>query len=1051
VSPNSAQPTDQGGPHEVPGAGAQTDEQKIIDGAGTNNPDGSSEPNPPAWDAGLQPKHRALIVASAISPDVAAERGYRSITVKAELLRMGFKPAQAIVPALYIPVIGLSGEAVNHQIRPDVARVGRNGKAVKYETPAGSRMAIDIPPRVRPVLGDPKIPLFLTEGIRKADSAASHDVPCLAFLGVWNWRGTNDHGGSTALPEFESIAWNDRRVYVVYDSDVTVKPSVWQALRRLKEFLEYKKAEVWIVYLPDGPHGEKIGLDDYLATGKTREDLLQLARRELPPKPSRQEESLSLIAPIYRATESGIVRVSYDDEGNEELFQVTNFTAEISANVLEDDGANSTRHFEVMVRRQGEEREVEIPASEFSSMDWVPKHLGAEYIVLAGMGNRDHARAATQILSKDIDETVVHVHTGWGRYGADGAYLHGEGAIGASGAVDGISVRLPANLGSFVLPAPPTGLDLRAAVRASMQVLDLAPERISAPIFAATYRAPLCSSDFSVALTGTTGTFKTECAALAQQHYGKEFGPRNLPGSWSSTGNALETNAHTMKDALFVIDDFVPHGGPTDVLRIHREADRLLRAQGNNSGRQRLNADGTLRPTRAPRGLVLSTGEDVPAGHSLRARMMIVEMSPDDVSVTVLTSCQKAAREGLYAAAMAGYVRWLAGQRKGMEERVRKRATEIRAEISEHSESSHRRTPDVVAQLFVGIEMFAQFALEVGAIASTEFETLRARCWTGLLESASRQTVLQEAADPVPQFIMLLQSALSAGEAHLRDERGQPPDGWSPEVVGWEAAQAAEMSGPPTWRPRGACVGWIIENELFLDGPSAYRSAQRMADEAGRVGVSQGMLGRRLAERGHLVSQDKSRMKCTIRKYIQGVRHDVLHLRLSLLLGQRCRPSIAGPVADLHRLHRGLWGRWGQLWEERRSQRRAHKVTTRSSGRPRRGRTMTSRPLVADIRFTEASAPFKSKGLLGWVCAKYGDLQLDGLRVLRTEDRRHMLGFPSHVDANGVSHAYYRPLDQAARDEIEAQVLGELRRRGKLPPSPHSRSTATSRERGGAS
>ena len=50
----------------------------------------------------------------------------------------------------------------------------------------------------------------------------------------------------------------------------------------------------------------------------------------------------------------------------------------------------------------------------------------------------------------------------------------------------------------------------------------------------------------------------------------------------------------------------------------HREADRLVRAQGNRSGRQRMRQDSTLRPAKPPRGLLLSTGEDVPRGHSLR-------------------------------------------------------------------------------------------------------------------------------------------------------------------------------------------------------------------------------------------------------------------------------------------------------------------------------------------------------------------------------------------------------------------------------------------------
>ena len=105
-----------------------------------------------------------------------------------------------------------------------------------------------------------------------------------------------------------------------------------------------------------------------------------------------------------------------------------------------------------------------------------------------------------------------------------------------------------------------------------------------------------------------------------------------------------------------------------------------------------------------------------------------------------------------------------------------------------------------------------------------------------------------------------------------------------------------------------------------------------------------------------------------------------------------------------------------------------------------------TRVAVTDIRFAAASAPLKSKGLLGWVCAQYGELQLDGLRVLRTEDRRYTLGFPSHVDGVGIERPYYRPLDQAARDAIEAQVLGELRRRGKLPPTPHYRTHGTSGE-----
>src|SRR5215467_12780213 len=102
-------------------------------------------------------------------------------------------------------------------------------KTVKYETPSGARMVVDVPPSVRQWLGDPKRPLFITEGARKADAAVSQDLCCVALLGVWNWRGSNEHGGKVALPDWESVALNDREIYICFDSDVMTKPAVHQA------------------------------------------------------------------------------------------------------------------------------------------------------------------------------------------------------------------------------------------------------------------------------------------------------------------------------------------------------------------------------------------------------------------------------------------------------------------------------------------------------------------------------------------------------------------------------------------------------------------------------------------------------------------------------------------------------------------------------------------------------------------------------------------------------------------------------------------------------
>jgi hypothetical protein len=51
------------------------------------------------------------------------------------------------------------------------------------------------------------------------------------------------------------------------------------------------------------------------------------------------------------------------------------------------------------------------------------------------------------------------------------AYLHGGGALGATGAVTGVETALPAALTPFILPASTTETELSSAIRASLAVL----------------------------------------------------------------------------------------------------------------------------------------------------------------------------------------------------------------------------------------------------------------------------------------------------------------------------------------------------------------------------------------------------------------------------------------------------------------------------------------------------------------------------------------------------------------------------------------------------
>jgi Domain of unknown function (DUF3854) len=181
---------------------------------------------------------KMLIEGSGIDPKVVEARGYSTIAKKVDLKNLGFADRQCNPPGLLIPIYSPTGEIVNYQFRPDQPRIGKNGRAIRYETPAGTRMVLDVHPFARKRLSDPTVPLFITEGIKKGDALVSRGLCAVALLRVWSWRGRNDDGGLTALAEWEYIALSDREVYIVFDSDVMLKPEVHKAMVRLKAFLE---------------------------------------------------------------------------------------------------------------------------------------------------------------------------------------------------------------------------------------------------------------------------------------------------------------------------------------------------------------------------------------------------------------------------------------------------------------------------------------------------------------------------------------------------------------------------------------------------------------------------------------------------------------------------------------------------------------------------------------------------------------------------------------------------------------------------------------------
>ena len=495
----------------------------------------------------------------------------------------------------------------------------------------------------------------------------------------------------------------------------------------------------------------------------------------------------------------------------------------------------------------------------------------------------------------------VYAHLGWRTIEGQEVYLHAGGALGAIGVVGGLSTDLDTvGLGLFALPPPPEGEALTCAVRASLSLLDLGPLRLTAMLLATVARAPLAPADFAVYFAGPTGVFKSEIAALGQQHWGAGLDARHLPGSWTSTGNSLEALAFAAKDAVLVVDDFAPGGAAQDVQRLHRDAARLLRAQGNNAGRQRMRPDGTLRPMRPPRGLIVCTGEDLPSGQSIRARCLIGEVGKGDVDAARLTRCQADAAAGLYAQTMAAFLQWLAQDLDRRRGKFRTRRDELRRSGS--SGDVHARTPWMAAELIAALSLFFDFAVAAGALTSEERDRRMADCTAALKALAAAQADHQAAEDPVRRFLDLVGAAIAAQRAHVADARREEEPPADPAAWGWELVRPEKKSlypdqeAPPLWRGKGSRIGWLCGDLLLLNPSEAYTVANRIGESNGRgLGITERTLWKRLAEAGVLAAWtgDRNTYKARI-----GTRTcNVIALKASSYVGKPRKSGTAGTDA----------------------------------------------------------------------------------------------------------------------------------------------------------
>jgi hypothetical protein len=434
--------------------------------------------------------------------------------------------------------------------------------------------------------------------------------------------------------------------------------------------------------------------------------------------------------------------------------------------------------------------------------------------------------------------------------------------------LENVEVELEPGFPDYYLPPVPDSPEaLAEAVGRSWRLLQVAPLRVTAPLLAAAYAAPLSEIlvlDSTLWLWGRTGSFKSTVAALFLSHFGY-FSEDDLSLNFEWTPNALEKMLFLAKDVLALVDDWRPGVTRAESDEMDRKAQRLARTVGNRQGRGRMFSDTRLRGAYAPRGVVAVTAEALPEGptfQSVAARIFSTNLSGDEVDLAKVSEMKKNRR--MLSVAMAGYVRHVAAHYDRLADELPARHERLRDILREKLPGSHPRTPDTAAVLIAALQQLRDYTVGVGAMGEEEAQAAYERARDGVVEAARAHVAATSGGDPSTRFVEIMLSLFDSGRAHLEDrEAKKPPHGC--ERLGWSDISPGGGEGPPYYAPEGGHIGWADEGHLYLHPQLAYAAVSEFA-QRGNIpfGIKPGALWDAMARSGSSLA-DQGRSTTTAR------------------------------------------------------------------------------------------------------------------------------------------------------------------------------------------
>lgn len=222
--------------------------------------------------------HRADLMKSGIDDKVAQLHGMKSLSDPDEIgLRLRWNHRSKIHQlgsCLFLPYYDHAGARIDYcRVKPTNPPTFLSGKPSKYLGPKGVPVRVYFPKINTSSYQSLSIPLFVTEGEKKAICASIHGFLCIGLGGVacWSKKRQKDKNGikigeRELHDDLASLPWQGREVYIAFDSDRSTKREVQREENALAMALKAQGARVKVIQLPSTTSGNKQGIDDFLCT-----------------------------------------------------------------------------------------------------------------------------------------------------------------------------------------------------------------------------------------------------------------------------------------------------------------------------------------------------------------------------------------------------------------------------------------------------------------------------------------------------------------------------------------------------------------------------------------------------------------------------------------------------------------------------------------------------------------------------------------------------------------------------------------------------------------